>query len=60
MHLEFWTATPCAAQALILTLQERIREPEARLARLLRRGQDCPNRTAAGLCWELTKWWAAL
>src|SRR3954464_12716688 len=26
-----WTATPCAAQALIVALQERVRELEARL-----------------------------
>ena len=32
----------------------------ARLGRLLRRGQDNPDRKAAGLCRELTKWWAAL
>jgi transposase len=28
---EIWAATPCAAQALILALQERVRELEARL-----------------------------
>src|SRR4051794_26183626 len=28
---EIWAATPCAAQALIVALQERIRELEARL-----------------------------
>jgi transposase len=33
---------------------------QARLGRLLRRGQDNPDRKAAGLCRELTKWWAAL
>src|SRR3954466_3018267 len=34
---EIWAATPCAAQALIVALQERIRELEARL------GQDSSN-----------------
>src|SRR3954454_2261499 len=34
---EIWTATPDAAQALILALQERIRELETRL------GQDSSN-----------------
>src|SRR5919204_5076451 len=34
---EIWTATPCAAQALILAQRERIRELEARL------GQDSSN-----------------
>ncbi len=33
---------------------------QARLGRLLRRGQESPDRKAAGLCRELTKWWAAL
>src|SRR4051795_5797554 len=28
---EIWAATPCAAQALIVALQERVRELEARL-----------------------------
>jgi transposase len=30
------------------------------MGRLLRRGQTSPERKAAGLCRELTKWWAAL
>jgi hypothetical protein len=30
----------------------------ARLGRLLRRGQATPDRKAAALCRELTKWWA--
>src|SRR3954465_2916042 len=34
---DIWAATPCAAQALIVALQERIRELEARL------GQDSSN-----------------
>jgi transposase len=33
---------------------------QARLGRLLRRGQANPDRKAAGLCRELSKWWAAL
>src|SRR5215213_2350432 len=33
---------------------------QARLGRLLRRGQQSPDRKAAGLCRGLTKWWAAL
>jgi hypothetical protein len=33
---------------------------QARLGRLLRRGQKNPDGKAAGLCRELTKWWAAL
>ena len=54
---EIWAATPSAAQALILTQRERIRELEARL---LRRGQESSDRKAAGLCRELRKWWPAL
>jgi transposase len=30
------------------------------LGRLLRRGEEHPDRKAAGLCRELTKWWPAL
>ena len=30
------------------------------MGRLLRRGQESPDRKAAGLCRELSKWWAAL
>ncbi len=33
---------------------------QARLGRLLRRGQESPDRKAAALCRELDKWWAAL
>jgi transposase len=33
---------------------------QARLGRLLRRGQESPDRKAAGLCRELTMWWPAL
>jgi transposase len=33
---------------------------QARLGRLLRRGQENPDRKAAALCRELTKWWPAL
>jgi transposase len=41
-------------------LRRRLIPLQARLGRLLRRGQDNPDRKAAGLCRELTKWWAAL
>ena len=30
------------------------------MARLLRRGRESPDRKAAGVCRELTKWWPAL
>lgn len=33
---------------------------QARLGRLLRRGQQNPDGKAVGLCRELTKWWPAL
>ena len=33
---------------------------QARLGRLLRRGQENPDRKAAALCRELRKWWTAL
>jgi transposase len=33
---------------------------QARLGRLLRRGQENPDRKAAALCRELRKWWPAL
>ena len=33
---------------------------QARMGRLLWRGEDSPDHKAAGLCRELTKWWAAL
>jgi transposase len=41
-------------------LQRRLIPLQARLGRLLRRGQECPDRKAAGLCRELRKWWPAL
>jgi transposase len=41
-------------------LQRRLIPLQARLGRLLRRGQDNPDRQAAALCRELTKWWPAL
>ena len=42
------------------TLRRRLIPLQARLGRLLRRGQESPDRRAAGLCRGLTKWWAAL
>jgi transposase len=41
-------------------LRWRLIPLQARMGRLLRRGQDSPDRKAAGLCRELTKWWPAL
>ena len=41
-------------------LQRRLIPLQARLGRLLRRGQKNPDGKAAGLCRELRKWWAAL
>src|SRR5204862_1355269 len=41
-------------------LLRRLVPLQARLGRLLRRGQATPDRKAAGLCRELTKWWPAL
>jgi transposase len=41
-------------------LQRRLVPLQARLGRLLRRGQENPDRKAAGFCRELTKWWPAL
>jgi transposase len=41
-------------------LRRRLVPLQARLGRLLRRGQESPDRKAAGLCRELTKWWPAL
>ena len=41
-------------------LQRRLIPLQARLGRLLRRGQKSPDWKAAGLCRELTKWWPAL
>jgi transposase len=41
-------------------LQRRLIPLQARLGRLLRRGQANIDRKAAGLCRELRKWWPAL
>jgi transposase len=41
-------------------LQRRLVPLQARLGRLLRRGQKNPDRKAAALCRELRKWWPAL
>jgi transposase len=41
-------------------LQRRLIPLQARMGRLLGRGQDHPDRKAAALCRELRKWWAAL
>jgi transposase len=41
-------------------LRRRLIPLQARLGRLLRRGQESPDRKAAALCRELTKWWPAL
>jgi transposase len=41
-------------------LQRRLIPLQARLGRLLRRGQESRDRKAAGLCRELRKWWPAL
>jgi transposase len=41
-------------------LQRRLIPLQARLGRLLRRGQENADHKAAGLCRELTKWWPAL
>jgi transposase len=41
-------------------LRRRLVPLQARLGRLLRRGQDNPDDKAAALCRELDKWWAAL
>src|SRR5205814_2404881 len=43
-----------------LDLQRRLVPLQARLGRLLRRGQKNPDGKAAGLCRELTKWRPAL
>jgi transposase len=40
-------------------LRRRLIPLQARLGRLLRRGQESRDRKAAGLCRELSKWWAA-
>ncbi len=41
-------------------LRRRLVPLQARMGRLLRRGQASPDRKAAGLCRELDRWWAAL
>jgi transposase len=41
-------------------LRRRLIPLQARWGRLLRRGQENPDRKAAALCRELTKWWPAL
>jgi transposase len=41
-------------------LRRRLVPLQARLGRLLRRGQDNPDPKAVALCRELTKWWPAL
>src|SRR5207302_10294148 len=41
-------------------LWRRLIPLQARMGRLLGRGQESPDRKAAALCRELTKWWAAL
>jgi transposase len=41
-------------------LQRRLIPLQARLGRLLRRGQQNPDRKAAALCRQLRKWWLAL
>jgi transposase len=41
-------------------LQRRLIPLQARLGRLLRRGQESLDRKAVGLCRELRKWWPAL
>jgi transposase len=41
-------------------LRRRLIPLQARMGRLLHRGQDNPDPKAAALCRELTKWWPAL
>ena len=41
-------------------LQRRLIPLQARLGRLLRRGQESPDPEAAALCRELRRWWPAL
>jgi hypothetical protein len=41
-------------------LRRRLIPLQARLGRLLRRGQDDPDRMAVALCRQLQKWWSAL
>ena len=49
-----------ALQSQVTALQAEVQELRARLGRLLRRGRENSDRKAAGLCRELTKWWAVL
>jgi transposase len=41
-------------------LRRRLVPLQARLGRLLRRGQEHPDRKAAAVCRELDRWWATL
>jgi transposase len=41
-------------------LRRRLIPLQARLGRLLRRGRENPDRKAAALCRDLSKWWTAL
>jgi transposase len=41
-------------------LQRRLIPLQARLGRLLRRGQESPDRKAVAVCREMSKWWPAL
>ena len=41
-------------------LRRRLVPLQARMGRLLRRGQESPDRKVAALCRELRKWWPAL
>src|SRR5207248_295255 len=50
----------CAGEFDRPELQRRLIPLQARLGRLLRRGQKNPDGKAAGLCRELRKWWRAL
>jgi transposase len=50
----------CAREFDRQELRRRLVPLQARLGRLLRRGQENPDRKAAALCRQLTKWWAAL
>jgi transposase len=43
-----------------LGLRRRLIPLQARMGRLLRRGQESPDRKAAALCRQLMKWWPAL
>jgi len=43
-----------------LELRRRLIPLQARMGRLLQRGQESPDRKAAGFCRQLRKWWPAL